>query len=121
LGTVIAYDCLKNVNECPQIQSLITVGSPLGMSEMQDKLMPGYTAENGYAYEKIIGEWHNVYDSVDIVSRADPILRNDYLQNGKERIIDIRQKNGGVWTHGMLKYAAQIELRGVLRKELSML
>lgn len=121
LGTVIAYDCLKNAAECPEIQSLITIGSPLGMSEMQDKLDPGYTSKDGYAHEKITDEWYNVYDALDVVSRADPILRNDYLHTGRERLTDIRQKNGGVWTHGMLKYAAQPELREVLRTELEKL
>lgn len=118
LGTVIAYDCLKNVSECPEVQSLITVGSPLGMSEMQDKLVPGYTSTDGYPHEKVIGEWYNVYDPLDIVSRADPVLRNDYLYKGKGHLTDVRQNNGGVWTHGMLKYAAQPGLRDVLRNEL---
>lgn len=118
LGTVIAYDCLKNVDECPQVQSLITIGSPLGMSEMQDQLGPGYTLEDGYAHEKIVKDWYNIYDPLDIVSRADPALRNDYLDSGKQRVTDVRQNNGGVWTHGMLKYAAQAELREVLRNEL---
>lgn len=118
LGTVIAYDCLKNVTDCPKISSLITIGSPLGMSEMQDKLVPGYTSIDGYAHEKIEDEWYNVYDPLDVVSRSDPILRNDYLYKGKERLTDVRQNNGGVWTHGMLKYAAQPELREILRNEL---
>lgn len=121
LGTVIAYDCLKNVPSCPEIQSLITIGSPLGMSEMQDKLVPGYTPKDGYAHEKVEDEWYNIYDPLDIVSRSDPILRNDYLYRGAERLTDVRQNNGGVWTHGMLKYAAQPELREILRNELKKL
>ena len=121
LGTVIAYDCLKNVPECPSIESLITVGSPLGMSEMQDKLGPGYSQFDGYAHEKIVSSWHNVYDPVDVVSRADPKLSNDFLEHGTERIVDIRQSNGGVWTHGMLKYAKQAGLREVIRLELKRL
>ena len=121
LGTVIAYDCLKNVPECPSIESLITVGSPLGMSEMQDKLDPGYSHFDGYAHEKIVSSWHNIYDPVDVVSRADPKLSNDFLEHGTERIVDIRQSNGGVWTHGMLKYAKQAGLREVIRSELKKL
>lgn len=121
LGTVIAYDCLKNVDDCPPIQNLITVGSPLGMSEIQDKLVPGYTSKDGYPYEKVHTGWDNVYDPVDIISRADPNLRNDYLQSGSQRVSDIRQNNGGLWTHGMLKYAAQADLRGTLRETLKAL
>jgi pimeloyl-ACP methyl ester carboxylesterase len=118
LGTVIAFDCLKNVPECPEVQQLITIGSPLGMSEMQDKLEPGYSADDGFPHEKLTGSWVNVFDPVDIVSISDPILRNDYLQSGHERVTDIRQKNGGLWTHGLLKYAAQSELRTALRSAL---
>ncbi|MEO9822878.1 MAG: hypothetical protein ABJF50_00475 [Paracoccaceae bacterium] len=118
LGTVIAYDCLKNVPECPKIQSLITVGSPLGMTEMQDKLDPGYSRDDGFAREKIASAWYNVYDPVDVVSRADPKLSNDYLEHGKRRIEDIRQSNGGAWTHGMLKYSKQAGLRETIRAEL---
>ncbi len=121
LGTVIAYDCLKNVPECPSIESLITVGSPLGMSEMQDKLDPGYSQFDGYTHEKVVSSWHNVYDPVDVVSRADPKLSNDFLEHGTKRIVDIRQSNGGVWTHGMLKYAKQAGLREVIRSELKRL
>lgn len=115
LGTVIAYDCLKNIEDCPQIQNFITVGSPLGMSEMQDKLAPGYTTNDGYPYEKVISRWDNIYDPLDIVSRADPKLINDYLQGNSHRVNDIQQNNGGLWTHGMLKYAAQKDLRRILR------
>ena len=30
MGTVIAYDCLKRVAACPEVDGLITLGSPLG-------------------------------------------------------------------------------------------
>ncbi|MCT4654289.1 MAG: hypothetical protein N4A65_00615 [Cohaesibacter sp.] len=118
LGTVIAFDCLKNVPECPKVDQLITIGSPLGMSEIQDKLEPGYSAHDGFPHEKLTGDWVNVYDPVDIVSISDPKLRNDYLQSGQERVSDLRQRNGGLWTHGLLKYAAQSALRTALRTAL---
>jgi hypothetical protein len=118
LGTVIAYDCLKNVPECPAVQKLITVGSPLGLSEIQDKLEPGYSVHDGFPHEKLSGDWNNVYDPVDIVSVADPKLGNDYLLGGREHIFDHRQNNGGLWTHGLLKYASQPGLRDILRNAL---
>jgi hypothetical protein len=43
MGTVIAYDCLKRVGACPGVDALMTIGSPLGLDEVQDKLHP----ENG--------------------------------------------------------------------------
>ena len=118
LGTVIAYDCLKNVPECPKIQKLITVGSPLGMSEIQHKLKPGFSEHDGFPHENLTGNWSNVFDPVDIVSIAAPKLRNDYLQDGQSQVIDLRQNNGGFWTHGLLKYAVQTVLRNVLRTAL---
>ncbi|WP_298854757.1 hypothetical protein [uncultured Ruegeria sp.] len=116
MGTVIAYDCLKNVPDCPQIKHLMTVGSPLGLSEVQTHLKPGYTRHDGYAYEKIGLRWVNIFDPVDIVARADPKLRNDYLKSGGEVIEDIRQNNGGLWTHSFTKYAPKKTMRDVLRE-----
>ena len=45
MGTVIAYDCLKRVAECVPVDGLITIGSPLGIDEIQDKLQPGWSRE----------------------------------------------------------------------------
>ena len=45
MGTVIAYDCLKRVAECVPVDGLITIGSPLGLDEVQDKLQPGWSRE----------------------------------------------------------------------------
>ena len=41
MGSVIAYDCLKNVADCPAVDGLLTIGSPLGLSEVQSELGPG--------------------------------------------------------------------------------
>jgi len=116
MGTVIAYDCLKNVPECPKVKHLMTVGSPLGLSEVQTHLKPGYSRDNGYADEKVDLRWVNIFDPVDIVARADPRLRNDYLKSGGEVIEDIRQNNGGLWTHSFTKYAPKKTMRDVLRE-----
>jgi hypothetical protein len=48
LGTVIAYDCLKTVSNCPPVDALITIGSPLGLDEVQTRL-PGYSRVCVYA------------------------------------------------------------------------
>ncbi len=44
MGTVIAYDCLKRVGECAAVDGLITLGAPLGLDEVQDKLQPGWNS-----------------------------------------------------------------------------
>jgi hypothetical protein len=48
MGTVIAYDCLKRVASCPTVDGLITIGSPLGLDEIQDQLQPGWSRADGF-------------------------------------------------------------------------
>src|SRR5262245_7801757 len=59
MGTVIAYDCLKRVAGCSNVDGLITIGSPLGLDEIQDKLRPEWTRSGGYPNEKLEGGWVN--------------------------------------------------------------
>ena len=39
MGTMVAYDVARNCPECPAIDTLITIGSPLGIREVQDELV----------------------------------------------------------------------------------
>ena len=78
MGTVIAYDCLKRVADCAGVDGLITLGSPLGLDEIQDKLQPGWSADDGFPHEKVGAEWINVYDRLDPVCGFDPELANDF-------------------------------------------
>ena len=119
-GTIVAYDCLKNVPDCPQIDTFITVGSPLGMDEVQDKLAPGYSDDDAYPSAKVRGDWHNVYDPLDIVSSPYPNISNDFLANGQVRAVDIVQHNSGAWRHSMTKYLAGKRLRNVVRMSFGM-
>ncbi len=119
-GTIVTYDCLKNVADCPQIDALITVGSPLGLDEVQDKLAPGYTKNDAYPNDTLRGAWHNVYDPLDIVSSPYPNISNDYLANGQVKAADIVQHNSGLWRHSMTKYLAGNKLRNVVRSTFGM-
>lgn len=119
-GTIVTYDCLKNVPECPNIDALITVGSPLGLDEVQDKLAPGYSANDGFPLEKLTGPWHNVYDPLDIVSSPYPNISRDYLVNGTVKAVDVVQHNSGLWRHSMTKYLAGNTLRNVVRDAFGM-
>ncbi len=116
MGTVIAYDCLKRVPDCPPVDGLMTIGSPLGLDEIQDQLQPGWTRRDGYPREKNPGGWANVYDRLDPVCGFDAKLANDFRQAGN-RIIDDRQvSNDGKWRHSIGKYLRQFELRNQLRQ-----
>jgi len=114
-GTIVTYDCLKNIPECPEIDGLITLGSPLGLDEVQDKLAPGHSKEDGFPSDKLKGAWRNIYDPLDIVSRADPKLANDYRQAGRNVVTDHVQTNSGAWRHAMTKYLAGTQVRNATR------
>lgn len=115
MGTVIMYDCLKRVPDCPSIDALVTVGSPLGLDEVQDMLAPEWSRENGFP-EKLKGPWTNIFDSLDPVTGFDGNIANDYKQNGTEVIEVINEQNWGSWRHNITNYFSEPKLRKVLRK-----
>jgi hypothetical protein len=119
MGTVIAYDCLKRVAACPGIDALITVGSPLGIDEVQDKLKPEYSRDNGFPRDKVSGGWANVFDRLDPVA-IDTNLANDYRLGGSELVTDVRVSNSGKWRHDLTKYFSQPDLRQALSKALEL-
>jgi pimeloyl-ACP methyl ester carboxylesterase len=110
LGTVIAYDCLKRVGDCPSVDGLLTIGSPLGLSEVQDKLAPEYSKQDGFP-AKLLGPWVNVYDPLDPVAGFDPAIADEYRQEGTSLIEDINEPNQGAWRHSIVKYLRGPRLR----------
>jgi len=85
MGTVIAYDCLKRVGDCLPVDGLITLGSPLGVDEIQDRLQPGWTRDDGFPHEKVRGDWVNLFRPARSVCGFDPKLANDYRKVGSPR------------------------------------
>ncbi|MHB9064223.1 MAG: TRAFs-binding domain-containing protein [Pirellulaceae bacterium] len=116
LGTVVAYDCLKRVPGCPAIDTLFTIGSPLGLDEIQDMMLPQWSREDGYPDK--VGHWINIYDGFDPVCGCDPILANDFRNAGREVVEDIHEPNEGWWRHDIEKYLRGSLLRSRLRAEL---
>jgi pimeloyl-ACP methyl ester carboxylesterase len=114
MGTVIAYDCLKRVAGCSQIDGFITIGSPLGLDEVQDKLQPGWTRNDGFPSERLAGKWSNLFDRLDPVCGLDPLLANDYRSAGASRVED------GSWRHSATKYLRQPRFCGELRSMLEL-
>jgi alpha-beta hydrolase superfamily lysophospholipase len=115
MGTVIAYDCLKQVADCPAVDGLVTLGSPLGLDEVQVKLAPGYTEKDGFPSGRLQGSWSNVFDPGDIVAAFDPKLADDYKRAGKEVIEDLSVHNGGSLHHSITHYLGTTALRRVMR------
>lgn len=115
MGTVIAYDCLKRVRDCPAVDSLITLGSPLGLDEIQDKFRPEWSRNDGFPHEKVrSGRWFNVFDRLDPVAGLDPFLANDYQRGGQSTLVDIHEPNWGNWRHSITKYLQGKQLRRTL-------
>jgi hypothetical protein len=107
MGTVIAYDCLKRLDGCATIDGLITIGSPLGLDEIQDKLTPGWSRAEGFPSGKVTGGWTNLFDRLDPVCGFDPQLAGDYGRPGGPGVEDIPVQNEGTWRHSATKYMRQ--------------
>jgi hypothetical protein len=114
MGTVIAYDCLKRVADCPPVDGLMTIGSPLGLDDVQDGLRPEWSRANGFPGDRLRGRWVNVYDPLDPVAGFDPDLANDYERDGASVVDDLREPNWGRWRHSISKYFAGVGLRARL-------
>jgi hypothetical protein len=113
MGTIIAYDCLTSVPDCPPIDGLMTVGSPLGIDEVQD-FFDGWTRDNGFPRTKLPGKWVNVFDRLDIVAGADPDLHSDYREHSADTVVDVEEANWGSWRHSISKYLQGKKLRAAL-------
>jgi hypothetical protein len=118
MGTVIAYDCLKRVADCPGVDWLVTLGSPLGLDEIQDKLQPEWSRAAGFPSEKVASGWVNVFDRLDPVCGFDPELANDFRKSGTASVEDVAVQNEGAWRHSISKYLRQSSLCSALLRML---
>ena len=112
-GTFIAYDVMTGVPECPPIDGFMTIGSPLGIDEIQDRLV--WSRADGFP-SVLRGDWVNVFDPYDLVSRLDPRLANDFRRAGQAAVIDVQEENWGKWRHSATKYLKGCKLRSHLRR-----
>jgi hypothetical protein len=116
MGTMIAYDCLRNRPDCPKVKTLFTLGSPLGISEVQNELKAGRdTVDFPTA---TLDEWINVYDPADPICGLDPYFARAFLNNGLEVVKDVKEENWGSWRHTITHYLAGTQMRAMLAKSL---
>ena len=118
MGTILTYDCLRNRAECPPIDGLITLGSPLGLDEVQDAVAPGGSRVD-FPRDALRGPWINIYDPLDPVVGFDPRFANDYRRDGAEAVEDVRESNWGKWRHNIVKYLGGPRLRAELKRLLA--
>lgn len=112
LGSVVAYDVLTDRAEVPRVDALLTVGSPLGLSEVQAGLTPPWTSRDGWPEQRLRdGGWANVGDPLDPVCGFDREIADDFQRDGTQRVQDVGVLNGGSWRHSIGKYLGQPGLR----------
>lgn len=118
MGTVITYDVLKRLDAAKNVDALITLGSPLGLSEVQHKLKPEWSRDDGWP-EKL-GAWWNFADGIDPVCAADPKLASDYRRDKSEVVTDVMVKNDGAFRHPVGKYMRQPVVQDAIRTALGL-
>lgn len=118
MGTVISYDCLKHVDDCPTIANYMTVGCPLGLSEVHDNF-PDYKKRTAFPSGRLVGDWVNVYDRLDPVA-FDSKIAKDYQKDSVAVIEDQKVTNEGAWRHSSWKYFGQAALCDHLRNLLDL-
>ncbi|MDR2215008.1 MAG: hypothetical protein LBE59_04110 [Nevskiaceae bacterium] len=113
MGTMVGYDVLRNVAACPPVDLLITLGSPLGIKEVQDELRAEGARQVDFPAAKL-NRWTNIYDPLDPICGFDPRFDNDYLPVNGKGVVDIREDNWGNWRHTITHYLAGKQFRAAL-------
>ncbi len=123
LGSVIAYDVLAgdgalSGHDAPRVDAIITVGSPLGISEILERLAPPWTSQNGWPSRlRADGSWVNVYDLLDpVCGFTDRRIASSFRLQGRLRVADVEVTNEGRWRHSISKYLGQELLRDRIRE-----
>ena len=119
MGTMVAYDVLRNCPECPPVDTLITLGSPLGIREVQDELVADDAEDPDFPAARL-GRWINVYDPLDPVCGADPKISNDFSAVGGKSVTDVKESNWGNWRHTITHYLAGTKLRAELARAVAL-
>ncbi len=60
LGSIVAYEVLRELPATPGVRLFVTVGSPLGLQVVRDWLVRGFP--------KPVAAWRNAYDERDVVA-----------------------------------------------------
>ena len=87
----------------------MTVGSPLGISEVREGLTPPWTSHDGWPSQRVgEGRWTNVYDPLDpVCGIVDRVIGTHYRQAGVVRVEDVAVSNTGSGRHSIGKYLGQ--------------
>ena len=113
-GTMIAYDVLMQMQTSGlRVELFATLGSPLGIQEVQDVLAGWHGAP--LKAPACVKEWFNAADLWDMVA-ADPTLKDDYKNNGI--ITDLEERHLNVHAsrdpHSATGYLSSKKVRDVI-------
>lgn len=120
LGSVVAYEVLATLKAADvNLTAFITLGSPLGVAEIQDLLEPA-----DRRIPAVVRRWHNFADPADPVA-LDPHLAADF-HGGHTEIADellIASDTRWLWgfsAHAAAGYLAQPQVRAVVTDAMRM-
>jgi hypothetical protein len=100
LGTIVAFDVLSEETFANRDVALVTLGSPLGIENVQDRLRDG--AGQPHPIPHPIGQWHNLADPRDPVASGQAIS-GEFDPNG--RIVDdLDVRNRSFLHHDLVEY-----------------
>ena len=104
LGTVVAYDVLHELGAAARVRRLVTLGSPLGIEEVQDLLRQGAgrARNRGLAVPPGTGDWVNLADRLDPVALDPTFGDEDPESPPSARIRDVAVVNPArlLWKEG---------------------
>lgn len=112
MGTVIAYDVLRSVADCPAVTGLVTLGSPLGLATIQERL--DWRRDSGFPTARLKGPWVNIFDPFDIVAAGDPEIADDMRKARRKVVKDIAVTNSGSLHHALDAYVTTTAFRDEL-------
>jgi hypothetical protein len=118
MGTMVAYDVLRNCPGCPPVDTLITLGSPLGVKEVQTELKAAGVRSVDFP-TATTRRWINIYDPLDPICGADPMFSNDFVSVDGKRVEDISESNWSKWRHTITHYLAGTLLRKYLNEAIA--
>jgi hypothetical protein len=118
MGTLVAYDVLRNCDGCPRVKTLITLGSPLGVAEVQAELKAAGAAHVDFP-ARVLESWINIYDPLDPICGADPRFADDYRAVDGKTVVDVKESNWGHWRHSLVHYLSGPRFRDHFRNALA--
>ena len=96
MGSIVAYDVLRSLRDAgTRIPHLITIGSPLGLSAVKQKVRAEWDPDEKQPRvpEVLTGSWHNYGDPKDLVC-SDLSVADEYLPSATVHAEDAVVSNG---------------------------